>query len=420
MFTRLDSLVRADSLLVTTQLGLMVWDLTDDREVYAWNSQQLMRPASTMKVLTAVTALDRLGGDYELRTSIYIRGEVKGGVLTGDLVCVGGMDPMCGREDLRAIVGELKRQGVKTLRGNIVTDNSMKESEKWGEGWCWDDKNPTLAPLLSGGKADFGFEVGGRRFNSLECAYICGVYSGTAPEGASAEERAAFERTCAEIQERIRGETNALYAKKRWREGKAGHGWTQAYQRPDWKDGSWHYEWMLYLWTLKIRQVPAFRATIRRIARTWAVVEESPHGPTKPLADPANDELVRKCDGDGWGCVRVRRPDGSLSWRGRNHFGVIAMECAAALREHRGPDVDVAELRRRRIRLFGEELRIEDPEPFPKDGSWDETDRREHARRAGSRTSERKKAASATNGRLGGRPRKVPGKRTAAMPSDDS
>ena len=152
---------------------------------------------------------------------------------------------------------------------------------------------------------------------------------------------------------------------------------------------------MLYLWTLKIRQVPAFRAMIRRIARTWAVVEESPHGPTKPLADPADDELVRKCDGDGWGCVRVRRPDGSLAWRGRNHFGVIAMECAAALREHR---------------------RIEDPEPFPKDGSWDETDRREHARRAGSRTSERKKATSAANGRLGGRPRKVPGERTAAMP----
>ena len=159
MFTRLDSLVRADSLLVTTQLGLMVWDLTDDREVYAWNSQQLMRPASTMKVLTAVTALDRLGGDYELRTSIYIRGEVKGGVLTGDLVCVGGMDPMFGRDDLRAIVGELKRQGVKTLRGNIVTDNTMKESEKWGEGWCWDDKNPTLAPLLAGGKADFGEQL---------------------------------------------------------------------------------------------------------------------------------------------------------------------------------------------------------------------------------------------------------------------
>ncbi|MBQ7525385.1 MAG: hypothetical protein IJT09_03040 [Abditibacteriota bacterium] len=96
--------------------------------------------------------------------------------------------------------------------------------------------------LKGGGKADFGFEVGGRHFNSLECAYICGVYSGTAPEGASAEECAAFGRTCAEIQERIRKEKNALYAKKRWREGKAGHGWAQSYRRQDWKDGSWHYE----------------------------------------------------------------------------------------------------------------------------------------------------------------------------------
>ncbi len=159
MAERLDSLVMADTLLETTQVGLQVWDLTTDREVYAYNKRQLMRTASTMKVLTAITALDRLGGDYELTTSIYYKGTLNGGVLTGDLMCVGGMDPMLDRSDLRAVADELRRLGVKTLRGRIVTDTSMKENEKWGEGWCWDDDNPTLSALLVGGKADFGEQL---------------------------------------------------------------------------------------------------------------------------------------------------------------------------------------------------------------------------------------------------------------------
>jgi hypothetical protein len=278
------------------------------------------------------------------------------------------------------------------------------------------------------GTVKAGIEVGGRAFENLECAYICGVYSGTAPEGASAEERARFEAACADIQERIRLEDNGLLAKQHWRFGRGGDDYAAAaaYRRTDW-DEPWHYEWMLFLWTLKIRKSREFRDMVRCVAKGWSIVEKAPMAPKRPLEEPTGldaaeklDEQVRALDGDGWGCVRVRRPDGSLAWVGRNHFGVIAMECAAALHEHRSPEVDVAELRRRRIRLFGAVLSFEDPEPFPKDGSWDEADRRDHARRAGSRTSERKKATSAANGRLGGRPRKIPAERPEEMPPADS
>ena len=31
----------------------------------------------------------------------------------------------------------------------------MKDTLKWGEGWCWDDDNPTLSPLLVNRKANF-------------------------------------------------------------------------------------------------------------------------------------------------------------------------------------------------------------------------------------------------------------------------
>ena len=155
---RLDALVD-DSLMETSQLGLMVWDLTSDTLLYAHNHRQLMRTASTMKLLTAITALFTLGTDYEFSTSLYYKGTISQGVLNGDLFCLGGMDPMFDRPDMLAFVQALKAKGVTAIRGRIVMDYTMKEPEKWGEGWCWDDDNPTLTPLLFGGKANFSEQL---------------------------------------------------------------------------------------------------------------------------------------------------------------------------------------------------------------------------------------------------------------------
>ena len=66
---RLDSLVQLP-LMQRSQLGLCVYDLTTDSMLYAHGHQQRMRPASSMKVITAVTALDKLGGDYQFSTQL--------------------------------------------------------------------------------------------------------------------------------------------------------------------------------------------------------------------------------------------------------------------------------------------------------------------------------------------------------------
>lgn len=151
---RLDSMMR-DPLLDYTQLGLMVWDLTDDCSLFSFNHRQLLRPASTMKVLTAVTALDVLGTDYQFTTSLYYKGDIQGRTLVGDLFCVGGMDPAFSRDDLKAFAESLHQAGIDTISGRVVSDVSMKDTLKWGEGWCWDDQNPTLSPLLVDRKANF-------------------------------------------------------------------------------------------------------------------------------------------------------------------------------------------------------------------------------------------------------------------------
>ena len=154
VITRIDKLLD-DPLLKRSQLGLMVYDLTADTIIFRYGERQTMRPASVMKLVTAITALDKLGSNYQFRTSLYYTGQLIGNVLNGDLYCVGGMDPRFNNDDMGAFVDRVLGMGVDTIRGKIIGDYSMKDETRLGEGWCWDDDNPILSPLLISKKADF-------------------------------------------------------------------------------------------------------------------------------------------------------------------------------------------------------------------------------------------------------------------------
>ena len=154
VITRLDHLLD-EPILKKSQLGLMVYDLTADTVIFRYGERQAMRPASIMKLVTAITALDKLGSNYQFRTSLYYTGQLIGNVLNGDLYCVGGMDPRFNNDDMLAFVERVQGMGVDTIKGRIIADYSMKDDTRLGEGWCWDDDNPTLSPLLVSKKADF-------------------------------------------------------------------------------------------------------------------------------------------------------------------------------------------------------------------------------------------------------------------------
>lgn len=151
---RLDSLSQL-KMFETSMLGMVVYDLTADSILYKVNERQAMRPASTMKLVTAIAALDRLGGSYQFRTRLYYTGEVQDSTLYGDLYCVGGFDPAFDSDDMCAFVESIQRLGVDTIRGRIVADTSFKDADLLGEGWCWDDDNPKIAPLSLGRDIEF-------------------------------------------------------------------------------------------------------------------------------------------------------------------------------------------------------------------------------------------------------------------------
>lgn len=150
----IDEILNTD-MLKTSQLGLMVYDLTADSAIYRYNERQMMRPASTMKVITAVTAIDRLGGGYQFKTDLCYTGRIADSTLIGDVYCVGRMDPLFNSDDMKAFVESIRRMGVDTIRGRLVADKSFKEASLLGEGWCWDDDNPVLTALPFGRKDKF-------------------------------------------------------------------------------------------------------------------------------------------------------------------------------------------------------------------------------------------------------------------------
>lgn len=151
---RIDSLLE-DDMFNSSQVGICIYDLTRDVTLYSCNERQTMRPASTQKLITAITALDILGTDHHIYTTIRHTGDVNGHTLEGDLYCIGNFDPMLSSSNIDELAQGIKGYGIDSIRGNIYIDKSMKDNLKFGSGWCWDDENPVLSPITVDRKDDF-------------------------------------------------------------------------------------------------------------------------------------------------------------------------------------------------------------------------------------------------------------------------
>ena len=204
----IDRLLESD-MFQTSQVGLMVYDLTADSVIYRHNERQMMRPASTMKLLTAIAAIDRLGGSYQTKTELCYTGRIADRTLEGDIYCVGGMDPLFNADDMSAFVESIRKMGVDTIRGHLYADKSMKDYDLLGEGWCWDDDNPVLTPLIYGRKDQFM-----ERFERelRESGLVVQAFSSTAVKPDTAFCICARYHTIDQILMRMMKESDNLYA----------------------------------------------------------------------------------------------------------------------------------------------------------------------------------------------------------------
>lgn len=88
----------------------------------AHNADQAFNPASLMKLVTSAVALDVLGPTYVWPTPIYLDGELRDGVLHGNLVVQGLGDPSLVVERVQRLLRAVQQRGVKEIRGDIVLD----------------------------------------------------------------------------------------------------------------------------------------------------------------------------------------------------------------------------------------------------------------------------------------------------------
>ncbi len=133
-----------------TQVGIYVYDLTADTLVFAHNERQCMRPASNQKVFTAITALRTLGTDYQYATSLYATAlpADTDSIYTGHIYIKAGYDPLFDQTDMQAFADSLAANRITRITAPIRFDLSFKDSKRLGWGWCWDDDEVPLTPLL--------------------------------------------------------------------------------------------------------------------------------------------------------------------------------------------------------------------------------------------------------------------------------
>lgn len=93
----------------------------------AHRADQARNPASVIKLITTVAALETLGPAWTWRTPVYVEGTVREGTLQGNLYIQGQGDPKLVIERLWLLLRRVQGLGIQRIAGDIVIDRSAFE-----------------------------------------------------------------------------------------------------------------------------------------------------------------------------------------------------------------------------------------------------------------------------------------------------
>lgn len=105
-----------------THVGVVVREL-DGSPLLLHGQDRAFNPASVMKLVTTLAALDSLGPAHTFKTLVWLDGALKDGVLTGNLVLQGGGDPGMTPERFWLLLRQLRQRGIREIRGDVLLDN---------------------------------------------------------------------------------------------------------------------------------------------------------------------------------------------------------------------------------------------------------------------------------------------------------
>jgi len=154
------------------QWGVKVCALDSGATIYARNADKLLKPASNGKIYTAALALDRLGPDFRIKTSVYAAAPPDAqGVIQGDVTVYGRGDPSFSArfnggdytKALQPLLDAFAKAGIKRIEGDLIGDETYFSGPPYGADWTWDDLEnyygaPTSALTLQDNVIDLQFE----------------------------------------------------------------------------------------------------------------------------------------------------------------------------------------------------------------------------------------------------------------------
>jgi serine-type D-Ala-D-Ala carboxypeptidase/endopeptidase (penicillin-binding protein 4) len=111
--------------LPESSLGLIAFPLRDRDRGLRLREQVPLQPASTLKVVTAVVALEQLGANSRGRTDLMAAAPWSGDSLAGPLYVRGGADNDLDWPALWAMLRSLREQGLREIQGGLVVDRTM-------------------------------------------------------------------------------------------------------------------------------------------------------------------------------------------------------------------------------------------------------------------------------------------------------
>lgn len=147
---QLDLLFQEDAVLENAMVGISVVDMHSGQVIIDQHANLRMIPASTQKLITAKSALDILGKDFQFRTELRFSGTIDStGTLPGDLLWIGGGDPVfgdakfkdyCSKDSIfNQIIKSLVKRGIKKVDGHLIVFDHAYGTERTPRHWLWED-----------------------------------------------------------------------------------------------------------------------------------------------------------------------------------------------------------------------------------------------------------------------------------------
>ncbi|HEY7159874.1 MAG TPA: D-alanyl-D-alanine carboxypeptidase [Acidobacteriota bacterium] len=153
--------------LAFDQVGIIVED--ENGKVLAFNEKKHLKPASLTKILTAGTALELLGTDFQFKSQLLMDGSIQNHTLKGSIYIRNDGDPTFNSRVLANFLSALKNQKIQTIDGDIVIDDSKQFDVQSPDTKSWQHTpNPGNFPLFVNVDPPAKVQPGSRAWNSAK------------------------------------------------------------------------------------------------------------------------------------------------------------------------------------------------------------------------------------------------------------